>query len=75
MKSGAAKVFQHPLAKDAIGASLIALARFLQPGDYIRIEPHGNGTFDWTIETTTNSVFPGSQRQFGNVRGIDDVVR
>jgi hypothetical protein len=56
--AGLPGIRQHLLPQDAIGASLISLARFFQPRDHVSIQPHGDSLFYRPIEPSPHGIFP-----------------
>jgi hypothetical protein len=66
---------QHALAKDIVGAGLVALAGLFEPRYYVGVQAHGDGLFYGAIELAANRIFPCAKREFGDVGGVDLAIR
>ena len=70
----AAKVAEHGVAEEGVGAGLVALALAAKPGDDVGVEAEGELLLDGAIEGIAGSVPPKLVGERWDVRKIDRAV-
>ena len=70
-----AKVAEHGVAEEGVGAGVVAFALAAKPGDDVGVEAEGQLLLDGAIEGVADSVAPKLVGERRDVRKIDRAVR